>query len=281
MKNRTDWTAYAPLNAGAWQQMRAAASDMREGLRRHAGWRYLAAEQVKNSYRRTILGPWWLTAQQAVYVAGLAFVFSQLFHQDLKTFLPYVAVGFLSYILLIGLLRDAATVFVGAAGIIKSTRQPLTSLVLRNVMIQLIQFGHNAVIALVFFLVGYVQVDWWLLLAPAALLIMLLNGVLVGLWLGSAVARFRDVGPAIDSVLQVMVFFTPVFFRTEDLTGFRAAVIRWNPITPFIDLFRDCVLGSRPAVVTVAGVAVFSALNAVLALVLFSRSRSRIPYWVG
>jgi ABC-type polysaccharide/polyol phosphate export permease len=278
---RSDWTAYAPLDASAWRRLRAAAADVHEGLRRHQGWRYLASEQVKNSYRRTVLGPWWLTAQQTVYVAGLAFVFSQLFHQDLRTFLPYVAVGFLSYVLLLGLVRNGANVFVGQANVIKSTRQPLTSLVLRNVMVELIQFGHNAVISVVFFAIGYIHATAWLLLAPVGLAMMLLNGVLLGLWLGPVVARFRDVGPAIDSVLQVIIFFTPIFYKASDLHGLRGTIIRWNPFTPFIDFFRDAVLGVQPGVSTVAGVLVFTIIDLALAAVLFSRTRSRLPYWVS
>ncbi|MCU1621243.1 MAG: rfbD [Frankiales bacterium] len=278
---RPDGTAYAPLDANAWVRARAATADVVEALRRHHGWRYLAAEQVKNSYRRTVLGPWWLTAQQAVYVSGLGFVFSQLFHQNLKTFLPYVAVGFLSYVLLLGLLRNGANVFVGQAGLIMSTRQPLTSIVLRSVMVELIQFGHNAVISVVFFAVGYVRPTPWLLLAPAALVVMLVNGILVGLWLGPVVARFRDVSPAIDSVLQVIIFFTPIFYKTSDLSGLQATLIEWNPFTPFIDFFRSCVLGSGPTAFTLVGVVVFSLLNLVLALVVFTQARSRVPYWVS
>jgi ABC-type polysaccharide/polyol phosphate export permease len=277
----TDGTAYVPLDAGSWKQLRAAGADLREGLRRHHGWRYLAAEHVKNSYRRTVLGPWWLTAQQAVYVSGLAFVFSQLFHQDLREFLPYVAVGFLAYVLLLGLLRDGANVFVVSAESIKSTKQPLSGFVLRNVMVQLIQFGHNAVITLVFFFIGYIHPSWWLLLAPVGLLLILVNGVLLGLWLGPVVARFRDVGPAIDSVLQVMVFFTPIFFRLSDLHGLRGTLIRWNPFTSFIELLRDSVLGSRPELVTVSGVVAYTVIDLALAVVLFARSRSQIPYWIS
>jgi ABC-type polysaccharide/polyol phosphate export permease len=222
-----------------------------------------------------------LTAQQALYVSGLAFVFSQLFHQQLKTFLPYVSVGFLAYVLLLGLLHTGANVFVTHAGTIKSARQPLTSLVLRNAMIELIQFGHNAVITLVFFAVGFVHVSLWLALVPLALIVILINGVLLGLWLGPTVARFRDVSPAIDSVMQVMVFFTPIFYKTSDLHGARGAIIRWNPFTPFIDLFRDCVLGQRPGALSLIGVGAYTAINTILAVVVFARSRSRLPYWVS
>ena len=197
---KTDWTAYAPLDAGPLHQLRAASADLVEGLRRHRAWRYLAVEQVKNSYRRTVLGPWWLTAQMAVYVTGMAFVFSQLLGSKINTFLPYVALGFLGYAMLSGLVRSGANVFVGQAGVIKSTRQPLTSLVLRAVMIELIQFSHNAAIVLVFFAVGLITPSVWLLLAPLALGVILLNGVLIGMWLGPTVARFRDVAPGIDSI---------------------------------------------------------------------------------
>jgi ABC-2 type transport system permease protein len=281
MGGSPDWTSYAPLDAGALTALRAAGADVREGLRRHHGWRYLAQEHVRNSYRRTVLGPWWLTAQQALYVSGLAFVFSQLFHQQLKTFLPYVSVGFLAYVLLLGLLHTGANVFVTHAGTIKSARQPLTSLVLRNAMIELIQFGHNAVITLVFFVVGFVHVSLWLALVPLVLIVILINGVLLGLWLGPTVARFRDVSPAIDSVMQVMVFFTPIFYKTSDLHGARGAIIRWNPFTPFIDLFRDCVLGQRPGALSLIGVGAYTAINMILAVVVFARSRSRLPYWVS
>jgi ABC-type polysaccharide/polyol phosphate export permease len=77
---RPDWTAYAPLDAGPLERLRAAGADVAEGFARHRAWRYLASEHVKNSYRRTVLGPWWLTAQSALYVTGLAFLFGQLLH---------------------------------------------------------------------------------------------------------------------------------------------------------------------------------------------------------
>jgi lipopolysaccharide transport system permease protein len=281
MGTSPDWTAYAALDAGPVVRLRAAGADIAEGFARHRAWRYLAAEQVKNSYRRTVLGPWWLTAQTATFVTGVAFVFSHLQHTAIKSFLPYVAVGFLAYVLLQGLVRSGANVFTSRAGIIKSTRQPLSSLVLREVMVQLIQFAHHVVIIVCFFAFGLIDPSWWLLAAPAALAVMLINGFLLSLWLGPIVARYRDIAPAIDSVLNVIIFFTPVFYRKSDLQGAQAALVGWNPFTYFIDLLRAPVLGQRPSLSTLVGSVAFTIGNLVLATFVFSRSRSRLPYWVS
>jgi lipopolysaccharide transport system permease protein len=279
--NGPDWTAYASLDASPLVRFRAAAADVVEGFKRHRAWRYLAAEHVKNSYRRTVLGPWWLTAQSSLYVIGLAFVFGQLLNAPLRAFLPYVAVGFLTFVLLSGLTRSGATVFTLQAGVIKSTRQPLSSLVLRAVAIESIQFGHNMVIVVLFFATGLIPLSPWLALAPLGLLIILLNGFAAGLWLGPTVARFRDTGPLIDSILQVVVFFTPVFYKPSDLHGAQGVLIAWNPFTYLIGFFRAAVLGEKPGASTIVGTVGFTLANVGLAAVIFSRSRSRLPYWVS
>ncbi len=46
-----------------------------------------------------------------------------------------------------------------------------------------------------------------------------LNALGVAFWLGPLVARYRDVGPGVLSILQVAIFFSPVFYRSRGLTG--------------------------------------------------------------
>ena len=97
------WHGYAPLDASLGAQMRAAAGDVAEGIRRWRSWTYLAVESVKNQYRRTVIGPWWLTLQTAAYVFGLAILFGAIFRRPLDEFVPYVAGGFIGFQLLAGL----------------------------------------------------------------------------------------------------------------------------------------------------------------------------------
>lgn len=276
------WHGYAPLDASLTAQMRAATGDVAEGVRRWRSWTYLAIESIKNQYRRTVIGPWWLTLQTAAYVFGLAILFGAIFQQPLDEFVPYVAGGFIGFQLLAGLTRQAADVFVNNGSALTSTRQPLSVLVFRAVMIELLQFGHNMVIIGVFIAIGFVPLTLNLLLVLPAVVVILLNGLAIGLWLGPTVARFRDVGPFVTSILQVMMFFTPVFWRVDEIhPDSRSLLVAWNPFAHLLGLFRDPLLGAFPSALTWTGVVAVTAANITLAFWVFTRARSRLPYWVS
>jgi ABC-2 type transport system permease protein/lipopolysaccharide transport system permease protein len=276
------WTGYAPLDAGLAAQFQAAYADITEGLRRWRSWSYLAVENVKNRYRRTVFGPWWLTLQMVILIVGISIVFGQLLNTDLKDFLPYVGLGFVVFSLLSGLTRAAADVFITGSSSLKSTRQPLSNLVLRDVGIEFINFGHNLVLYLVFLAIGFVPLTPKVLIAVPIVVIIAVNGLFVGLWLGIAVARFRDLKPFIDSILGVAIFFCPVFYNLDNLSsGIRNVLLVWNPFTYLIMAFRSPLIGAPLLPSYYVGTAIVTVINVVLGLVVFTRARSRLPYWVA
>jgi len=278
----SSWTGYAPLDAGAGAQFQAALGDLREGVRRWRNWTYLAIENVKNRYRRTVLGPWWLTLQMGIFITGISIVFGHLLHTGLREFLPYVAMGFVVYSLLAGLTNAAARVFVGGSSTLKSTSQPLSNLVLRDVGVEFIHFGHNIVLYVVFLVAGLVPLSPKILIALPMVVVIAVNGLFVGLWLGIAVARFRDLQPFIDSILGVMIFFTPVFYHLDNLSsGIQIVVLKWNPFTYLIEAFRAPLIGAPLLLWYYIGTAVVTLLNVALGFVVFTRARSRLPYWVA
>ena len=230
-RSRSTWSGYAPLDADAGEKFQAAVSDIREGLRRRRSWSYLAVENVKNRYRRTVFGPWWLTLQMGILIVGISIVFGHLLHNDLRTFLPYVGLGYIAFSLLVGLTSAAAVVFIAGSSTLKSTRQPLSNLVLRDVGIEFINFAHNMVIYLVFLVIGLVPLSPKILIALLIVVVIAVNGVFLGLWLGIAVARFRDLQPFIDSILGVIIFFCPVFYRLRQLElGDQKRLARLEPV---------------------------------------------------
>ena len=235
------WRGYAPLDARMSLRATAAAGDIAEGLRRWRSWTYLAVEAVKNQYRRTVIGPWWLTSETRVGVVGLAVLFGAIFHQPLDD-------SYHTWLRDSSVTRCSRTTGREPRSS-STTREPpehppaVSMLVFQTVCVELLQFGHNLIIVVA-------SSRWASCPSPRcssssipAMLAFDRQRRRIGLWLGPTVARFRDVGPFVASVLQVMMFFTPVFWRVEEISEAAALSRPWNPFTYLLDIFRDPLLG--------------------------------------
>jgi ABC-type polysaccharide/polyol phosphate export permease len=149
-------------------------------------------------------------------------------------------------------------------------------MLVRNLVI----FFHNVIILPPLFLIFRVPLTWMLPLAFAGLFMILLNGVWIGLFLGTICARFRDLPQIIASLVQVAFYLTPVMWRPVQLP---ASIARWaafNPFQAFLDIVRDPMLGlPTPATDWVVAAAVTVVGFTGTALV-FARFRARIIYWL-
>ena len=155
-------------------------------------WWGLSWQAIRSQYRRTYLGPWWITVQQVIFVAGLSLLFGILMGQDLKTFIPYVAIGFIAFNWMTAMLGGGATCITLNSPSIKTSTGPLSTYALSNFASATIQFAHNAVVIVFVVVVFQGYVSWTIVVLPLALIVVAVNGIAIGLWLGPVVARYRD-----------------------------------------------------------------------------------------
>lgn len=198
---------------------------------------------------------------------------------DISSYFPYLAVSFVVWLLIVSLVNESCTAFIVAEGYVKQIKLPLTIHVLRLVWKNLIIFAHNlliVVLALVFF---PPPLTWHLLLVPAAILAIALNGLWVGLLLGLLCARFRDIPQIIGSLMQVALFLTPVMWKA-DMLGRNIWAAQINPIFHFLEIVRQPLLGGGPTPMSWLAVLVITVIGYLVTLALFSRFRARIAYWV-
>lgn len=244
-------------------------------------WWALTWGTTRSQYRRTYLGPWWMTLQMVIFVAGLSLLFGTLFGQDLRTFVPYVAIGFVVFTWMTAMVQAGASSVVSNGSAIVTTPGPLSVYALRAFAGPTIQFLHDLLVVIGVLILFEVRVTWALVLVPLALAIVAANGIAVGLWLGPLVARFRDVGEIVAAVTRVAFFFTPVFWVTTDLNREQLiAIAGWNPFAYLLQFVRDPLLGSWPAATVVLGTALITIANLALGMVRFSRTRPSLAYWL-
>src|SRR4051794_40543216 len=261
------------------QRLAAAALDLRQGVLSVHVWPTLAWQEIRQRYRRSVLGPFWLTISIGVLIAGMGPLYSRLFGQETAAYFPHLAVSFIVWMLLASLINEGCTSFTSAEGLIKEGRMPLSVHVLRVVWKNLIIFGHHALILVILFMFYPPSLTWSLALVPLAILAIAVNAIWAGIFFGMLCARFRDIPLIIQSIVQVMFFLTPVLWRPQSL-GRHAWAAHWNPFNHLLEIVRGPLVDGRIAVHSWMAVLAMMVAGFALVIPVFARFRARIAYWV-
>jgi ABC-type polysaccharide/polyol phosphate export permease len=253
--------------------------DIVHGLLDARLWIRLGWEDVRQRYRRSLLGPFWLTLSMGLMVGTLGLVYAKLFGMDLHDYLPYLALGLIIWSLIGTTLNEGAVCFIASEGLIRQIRIPLTVHVLRNITRNVIILGHNATILVVVAFVFAIVPGWTGLLVIPGLALLLVNLYWLNILLGALSTRFRDIPPLIGSVLQMVFFVTPIMWSPATLKG-RAMVVEFNPVYYLVEIVRDPLLGRAPSPEVWFIVIGITAVVSVVSFAFFARFRERIAYWL-
>ncbi|WP_374023895.1 ABC transporter permease [Mycobacterium sp. HNNTM2301] len=261
-----------------------ARGDLIAGFRRHELWLHLGWQDIKQRYRRSVLGPFWITIATGTTAVAMGGLYSKLFHLELAVHLPYVTLGLIVWNLINAAILEGADVFVANEGLIKQLPTPLSVHVYRLVWRQMILFAHNIVIYAVIAIIYPKPWSWADLSVIPALGLIVLNCIWVSLCFGILATRYRDIGPLLFSVVQLLFFMTPIIWNDDTLrqqgAGRWSRVVELNPLLHYLDIVRAPLLGAHQELRHWAVVAALTAVGWVLAAFAMRQYRARVPYWV-
>jgi lipopolysaccharide transport system permease protein len=240
---------------------------------------YLAWSDVRARYKRSVLGPFWITLSTAIGVVGMGFLWSELFKMDRAEFIPLLTIGLILWQFMSACITESATIFNRQGNIIRNLTLPLAIHPAQLVLRHAINFAHNLpLLFLVFVLVGK-GVGLYGLMALPGLLLVILNLFWIALLFGMLGARFRDFEYIVGMVMPLLMFLSPVMYRPSSLTTLSKYM--WiNPLAEMIEVVRDPLLGDVvPLPVYLANIAILL-VGGSITLWMFNAKRNRIAFWV-
>jgi lipopolysaccharide transport system permease protein len=263
-------------------RFRLAATDFRDGARL---WRLswaLAVTDIRLRYRGSVLGPFWLTLSTAIMIGSMAFLYAALFHTDIHSYLPFLAVSIILWNYLGALVGEGCTCFIQADSLVKNTRMPFTVHALRSVIRNTIILAHNAIVVIALYIIMGRPVSLYALWAIPGLLVWWLDAIAISLLLGAVCARFRDIPQIVASIMQIAFFLTPVMWYPDILQGHPGAfmLIRFNPFFYLLEAVRAPLLGTALGLSSMGKIIIVSTAIVAVSGVGFIRSRGRIAYWI-
>jgi ABC-2 type transport system permease protein len=259
-------------------------ADLRDGFARRELWLHLGWQDIKQRYRRSVLGPIWITIATGTTAVAMGGLYSKLFHLQLSVHLPYVTLGLIIWNLINASILEGADVFVSNEGLIKQLPAPLSVHIYRLVWRQMLLFGHNIVIYVIIAIIYPKPWRWTDLSVLPAMGLIVLNCIWVSVVFGILGTRYRDISPLLFSVVQLLFFMTPIIWNENTLAAQGASrwakIVELNPLLHYLDIVRAPLLGAQQELRHWVVVLVLTVIGWILATYALRQYRARVPYWV-
>lgn len=253
--------------------------DLGAGAKRWRTSLKLALQDIELRYKRSLLGPFWISASLVATMLALAFVFSAVFQQEFARYIAFLGSGLLAWQLILALVNEGAASVTEHSAFLQNVRMPLSTAAARIVIRNFVVFVHNAAAVVAVLLIFGLQLTPTALWAVPGVALIFFSGFFVALALGPLCTRYRDIPLVIQSVMQVIFFLTPIFWL-PDAVNHRPMFIHANPFYHMIELIRAPLLG-QPATALNWQVSLWCcAIAILLALVSVSLTRRRVNLWL-
>ncbi len=261
--------------------LRPAITDLRQGLAAWRIWWSLGWQDIRLRYRRSQLGPFWITLSTAIMIYSMGFLYAKLFKIDLSTYYPYLATGLITWTFISTIILEANEAFVENTGFIRQTCLPFSIYILRLLTRNFIVLVHNILPVLpilIYYKIAPTSAGVFYLLF--GLILFLSIGYSFGLLLAMLGSRFRDMKPIVASLVQVCFLLTPILWQHSMLSPKLQALMNFNPFYQLIQLLRAPMLGQIPSANTLTYCIILAIVGLVLMVIVLARCRHRIAFWV-
>lgn len=261
-------------------QVNLAFNDVLESLQKCKLWLYLGWSDIQLRYKGSVLGPLWITLSMSIFIVMFGFVYGNLLHQNLDGYIPFLTCGILIWTYISTILVDSCDVFLNAKTFVCQIKLPYLIHIYRIIWRNMIILLHNSIVYIVVALYFQVVPNLNTLLFIPGFLLLTMNLTFLSLFLGVFAARYRDIPPVINSIIQIAFFVSPITWMPNLLGSSHAFVVQWNPLNYFLDIVRSPLLGQAPEPHSWLYCLLITLLLFCLISPFFIINRRNIPFWL-
>ncbi|MGK7951175.1 MAG: ABC transporter permease [Xenococcaceae cyanobacterium] len=207
---------------------------------RELAWRLLVRD-ISAKYRQSFLGIFWAIIPPIVLAVGFTLAKSGGVVSFGSTEFPYPAYVMFSMTLwqtFVEALQGPVQAVTKAKAMLARINFPREALILAKLGEVFFNFGIKLVLIIGLFLWFKMPVTWSVILAPVALIHLVVLGTFFGLLLAPMGVLYQDFSMGLTLATSFWLFLTPVIYPVPN-EGLFGTIVNLNPVTPLLVTTRE------------------------------------------
>ena len=202
----------------------------------------IVSRDIKIKYRRSVLGVLWTLLNPLLMMVVLSLVFSNLFRFDIENYPVYILSGQVVYNFFSESTTSAMSAIIDNASLLKKVYIPKYMFVFSRVLSSIINvLASHCALLIVMIFIG-IEINWTMILFFIPLLFLAIFCLGVGLILAAASVKFRDIIHLYSVFTTAFMYLTPVIYALSLLPHWLYIIVRLNPITNYLMIYRDLMI---------------------------------------
>ncbi len=207
---------------------------------RELAWR-LMVRDISAQYRQSFLGIIWAFIPPIVMAAGFNLASEAKVINVGETFLPYPAYVMFSTALwqtFVEAINGPIQAVTTAKPMLARVKFPREALILSKLGEVFFNFSIKLILIVALFLWFRIPITWSVILAPVALIHLVMLGTFIGVMLSPFGVLYQDISKGLTLVTGFWLFLTPVVYPvpSDGVFGF---LVKFNPVTPLLVTTRE------------------------------------------
>lgn len=262
--------------------MRSLFGDLTDGFKYPAFWAFSGWLDIAVKVRRSRLGVLWLIMPSVVYIWGIGFIYSHFMGMSLRKYAAHVGIGFVIFKLVQTVTAESTHVMFSARSFIMDGHLRLTDFVLRSTAKALFHFLVSLPIVILAICIYPDLHGIGVLEGLAALPVVLLNMIWVGVLFSLIGARYPDLSNFIGNIFMFMFLLTPIVWYADKLPAdsMRGILSRLNPFFHLIEVVRAPMLGDHLSIYSWVYLGVMTVVGWVVTVIAYRRYAHFVPIWL-
>lgn len=213
----------------------------------------LISRDIKNKYRRSVLGVFWTLLNPLLMMTILSIVFSNIFRFEVENYAVYILCGQVLYNFFSDSTQAAMNSIIYSAPLLKKVYVPKYMFTLSRIMSCSINIFAAFAALLIVMVVTRTPLHYSMFLAVIPIFIMIMFSLGVGLILAALSVKYRDIVHLYSVFLAGYIYLAPVIYPINIIGNPTLKfIIKLNPVTNILEMFRGFVMyNSMPDLFTV------------------------------
>jgi ABC-type polysaccharide/polyol phosphate export permease len=219
--------------------------------------RLLVTNSIKTRYKRSTLGILWTLLNPLLNTLVLSIAFQAIMRFDVENYTIYLLVGLLVWTFFSQTTMHSMNTLIWGSNLLKRIYVPRTIFAVSVVGNGLINYLLSLIPLAVIMLFMRQPFTPALLLLPLAILLLAMFTLGVALFMSTLAVFFVDIVDIYGILLSALFYLTPIIYPISLIPDRFLPLIKLNPMTTMIDLFRSLIYyGELPAMnITLAAIA--------------------------